>query len=147
MPRDYPSPYTSGGSTRHTIRFYISLLPPIWIDIPLGKKTTYKPTRIKKEKQPKYIRPKQPLGTMGNLHDNRIRTPATVDGIDILQIILILFTLCIFSSAWYAYISFHSNWWLILCVPLTIICIPCIIFWTKDWIWNIQRQRREIRGR
>lgn len=75
---------------------------------------------------------------LGNLHakgkytpDNSNLNPNIAKPIsnDPITIILIIIALCITMASWYPYIMSHNRWWLFLCIPISIVCLPAAIIW------------------
>lgn len=75
---------------------------------------------------------------LGNLHEKGKYTPdnsnlnpniAKPISNDPITIMLIIIALCITIASWYPYIMSHNEWWLFLCIPISIVCLPAAIIW------------------
>jgi len=49
----------------------------------------------------------------------------------IISIIFIIIALSITAALWYVYIRFGSNWWLLLCIPISIMGVWCVTLWIQ----------------
>jgi len=78
---------------------------------------------------------------LGDLHTKGKYTPdnsnlnpniAKITSHDPMTIILIIIALCITIASWFPYIMSHNRWWLILCIPISIVCLIPAIIWFQQ---------------
>lgn len=64
---------------------------------------------------------------LGNLHDKGKYSHD--NSTKFVTMVLIIIALCIALASWYPYIVSHNKWWLLLSIPLSLVCLPIAIIW------------------